>query len=278
MADQIGQKKNSQRGLLIAIGGAEDKKLKKLVLSHVAEIFGAEQARIAIITTASPQPDDVFKMYRSIFSGMGVEAIKKIDVTSREQANAPKVAALIDDVTGIFITGGNQVRLSSILGGTKLVEKISEKYLEGTSLAGTSAGASIMSQHMIAFGRNGATPNLRKLQLAPGFGFIDSIIIDQHFKERDRIGRLKTAIVLNPRLIGIGIDENTAIIIRQDDMFEVIGTGGVTVVDGSKIEYTDVHKIKRHNPITVTGLVMHVLGQEYVFDLKTRKLQISQKT
>jgi cyanophycinase len=278
MADQIGQKKNSQRGLLIAIGGAEDKKLKKLVLSRMVNAFGAAQARIAIITTASLQPDDAFKMYQSIFLDMGVETIKNVDVTSRKQANAPKAAALLDDVTGIFITGGNQVRLSSILGGTKLVEKIREKFLAGTTVAGTSAGASIMSQHMIAFGRNGATPNLRKLQLAPGFGFINSIIIDQHFRERDRIGRLKTAIVLNPRLIGIGIDENTAIMIRQDDVFEVVGTGGVTVVDGSKIEYTDVHKIKRHSPITVVGMVMHVLGQEYAFDLKTRTPQFPDKS
>lgn len=261
---------NGKPGFLIPIGGAEDKKVKKLILTQVWELFGGEKARIAVLPTASLRPSEAFALYESVFGDLGVAAIDNLDVATRKQAQQSEITRILDDATGIFITGGNQLRLSAILGGTPLADKIRERFFAGVTVAGTSAGASVLSQHMIAFGRNGSRPSLRMLQLAPGFGLINPIIIDQHFRERDRIGRLQTAVTLNPRLIGLGIDEDTAVIIRPDNIFEVIGSGSITVVDGSTIEYTDIHKIKRHTPIAIIGMTLHVLTQGHQYNLTTR--------
>jgi cyanophycinase len=164
--------------------------------------------------------------------------------------------------------------LLSLIGGTLAADLIQQRYRLGATIGGTSAGASAMSRIMIAFGRSGAQPSQRMVQLAPGLGLIDNVIVDQHFSQRDRLGRLTTAVAFNPAMLGIGIDEDTSLIIRTDHSTEVIGSGNVTIVDGSNLEYSDIHRAKRHDPITVVGMKVHTLGHGEHYSLISRKSQI----
>ena len=167
-------------------------------------------------------------------------------------------ALAVRDATGIFLTGGNQLRLSSTIGGTRLADAILERFQHGAVVAGTSAGASAMSSHMIAFGASGATPKHRMAQIAAGLGVLPGVIIDQHFQQRNRLGRLLSLIAQNPSLLGLGVDEDTAGVVGPDHVMEVIGRGSITVVDGSRSE-TDAWEIHGHRPLMISGVVLHSL-------------------
>lgn len=260
-----------QRGYLMPIGGAEDKTARKLILNQFVNLCGGPKARLVIIPTASAYAVETGARYCDVFGGLGAASVHCLDLRERKQANNPQEIEAIEDATGIFMTGGDQVKLVSFLGGTLLGRKISTALRDGKTVAGTSAGASAMSQHMIAFGRSGAAPSQRMVHLAPGLGLTESVIIDQHFRQRDRLGRLTTAVALNPAMIGMGVDEDTALVISPDNQCEVVGSGSVTVVDGSDMEYTDIHSVKRHNPITVVGMKVHVLSHGHRYDLNTRQ-------
>lgn len=260
----------TRRGYLMPIGGAEERTATGKILERFVTLSGGSEARIVIIPSASMFAAEVSAKYCEIFAALHAADIRVVDIRERQQANDPALSALFQDITGIFLTGGDQVKLVSLLGGTLLDTLLIRRFKAGATVAGTSAGASALSQHMVAFGRSGAAPSQRMVQLAPGLGLIDSVIIDQHFHERNRVGRLMTALAHNPSLIGIGVDENTAFIIGPDEC-EVLGSGSVTIVDGGQLEYTDIHSVKRYGPIAVLGMKVHILTEGCRYDLNTRR-------
>lgn len=260
----------STRGTLMAIGGAEDKLDDKVILSSFAHLAGGKKARIAIVPTAS-SIETAGLRYKAIFLGMGVESAEVVYIQNREDANADDKLEELDDATGIFLTGGNQVRLSALIGGTRFEECVRRRHEQGAVIAGTSAGASILSAHMVAGGAAGAVPKQRMAQMVAGFGLISDLIIDQHFRQRNRIGRLLALVATNPRLLGVGIDEDTAAIFDPHGNLEVIGRHSVTIVDGSQM-YSDIFQVKGHGEVTVSDARLHVLSAGRRFDLEARTM------
>lgn len=258
------------RGVIMPIGGAEDKLDDKVILSEFVALSGGESARIAIVPTAS-SIEAAGLRYKAIFLGMGVESAEVVYIGSREDANEGESLDLVENATGIFLTGGNQMRLSAIIGGTRFEQLVRARNAEGVVVAGTSAGASILSAHMVALGSSGATPKLRMAQMFAGFGLINNVIIDQHFRQRDRIGRLLSLVASNPGLLGIGIDEDTAAVIEPDNTLRVIGRHSVTLVDGSHMK-SDIFQVKRYGEITISDARLHVLGSGRRFDMIERKM------
>jgi cyanophycinase len=253
------------------IGGAEDKHGSRAVLEHFVRRSGGEHARLVVIPAASSIPDSVGQVYHGVFTNLGAVSVEIIEIKERADANQPARIAALETCTGLFLTGGDQVKLVSLLGGTLLADRIKQRWGAGMTVAGTSAGASALSQHMIAFGRSGSTPSQRMVQLAPGLGLAEGVIIDQHFRQRDRVGRLMTAVAYNPAVLGIGLDEDTALVIGPDRQAEVIGSGSVTVVDGSHLQHTNIHSVKAHDPIAVLGVQLHILTSGYRYDLAKRQ-------
>ena len=259
-----------RRGVLMPIGGAEDKFDDKIILSAFSQLAGGKSARIAIVPTASSIETAGIR-YKALFLGMGVESAEVVFIGDREDANSQETLDLIEQATGIFLTGGNQMRLSSIIGGTRFEEIVHRKNAQGVVVGGTSAGASILSAHMVAMGASGGTPKLRMAQMVAGFGLISDIIIDQHFRQRDRIGRLLALVAANPRLLGVGIDEDTAAMIDDRGVIEVIGRHSLTIVDGTEM-FSDIYKVKAYGEITVSNAKLHVLTPGHRFDTVSRKL------
>lgn len=259
-----------RRGPIMAIGGAEDKLDDKIILSTFAQLAGGSSARIAILPTAS-SIESAGERYKAIFLGMGVRSADVAFIAEREDANDEETLEVLQDATGIFMTGGNQMRLSTVVGGTKAAAMVRNRNDAGAIIAGTSAGASILSSHMVAFGASGGIPKQRMAQMVAGFGLVPEMIIDQHFRQRDRIGRLLMFVAANPGLLGVGIDEDTAALISSNDVLEVIGRSSVTIVDGTEM-YSDIFQVKAHGGITVSGAQLHVLTAGRRFDLKSRRL------
>ena len=260
----------NRRGVLMPIGGAEDKLDDMVILSEFVRLAGGEDARIAIVPTAS-SIESAGLRYKAIFLGMGVESAEVAYIGSREDANASDSVELVEQATGIFLTGGNQMRLSAIIGGTRFEEMVRQRNNAGVVVAGTSAGASILSAHMVALGASGPTPKLRMAQMFAGFGLISNVIIDQHFRQRDRIGRLLSLVASNPGLLGIGIDEDTAAVIDDHGLLRVIGRHSLTIVDGSHM-VSDIFQVKRYGEITISDARLHVLSPGRVFDMNSRSL------
>jgi cyanophycinase len=226
---------------------------------------------VAIISTASSLGDEATDLYRSLFGQLGIPDVIGLRPITREEANDPALAAQLADTTGIFMTGGNQLRLSSVIGGTALGRAIVEQHRHGTIIAGTSAGASAISSHMVAFGTSGTSPKQRMTQMSAGLGLLPGVLIDQHFEQRNRIGRLMALIAQSPALLGIGVDEDTAALVNPSGVMEVLGKGSVTILDPARIE-TDAYEVKRHRPIMVSGVTLHSLPSGYRFDLRKRRL------
>lgn len=256
-------------GTVIVIGGAEDKIRDRIILNRFVSLAGGEDAVIVVISTASSLGHEAGERYRQIFSELGVKAIRPLHAMTRAQANDETFARAVRDATGIYLTGGNQLRLSSTIGGTRLAEAVLERFRDGAVVAGTSAGASAMSSHMIAFGASGATPKHRMAAIAAGLGVLPGVIVDQHFQQRNRLGRLLSLIAQNPSLLGIGVDEDTAGVVGPDHVLEVIGRGSITIVDGAAAE-TDAWEVRAHRPIMLSGVVLHSLPAGYRFDLRRR--------
>ena len=256
-------------GTVIIIGGAEDKVRDRLILGRFVALAGGRDASVAVISTASSMGAEAGERYRAVFTDLGVPRIRTLHAMTRPQANDESAAVAVRDASGVFLTGGNQLRLSSTIGGTRLAEAILERFQKGAVVAGTSAGASAMSSHMIAFGASGATPKQRMAQIAAGLGLLPAVIVDQHFQQRNRLGRLLSLIAQNPSLLGLGVDEDTAGVVGPDHVMEVIGRGSITVVDGSASE-TDAWEIKGHRPLMISNVVLHSLPSGYRFDLRRR--------
>ncbi|CAN5807846.1 MAG: cyanophycinase [Thermomicrobiales bacterium] len=259
-----------RRGVLMPIGGAEDKFEDKLILATFAQLAGGKAARVVIVPTAS-SIETAGLRYKAIFLGMEVESAEVVYIGSRDDANSEHVIDHVKDATGIFLTGGNQMRLSAMIGGTRFEQVVRDANERGVIVAGTSAGASILSAHMVALGASGGTPKLRMAQMVAGFGLISNVIIDQHFRQRDRIGRLLSLVASNPGLLGLGIDEDTAVIIDEHGVIEVIGRHSVTIVDGSEI-FSDIFQVKAYGEITVSNARLHLLTPGRRFDMRTRSL------
>jgi cyanophycinase len=258
-------------GHLLIIGGAEDKLRQRQILGRFVSLAGGADARVAVISTASSLGDAATELYQSLFPGLGIPDVRGLRPLSREDANGPDATAAVADATGIFMTGGNQLRLSSVIGGTALGRAIVERHKHGAIVAGTSAGASAISTHMVAFGTSGTTPKQRMTQMSAGLGLLPGVIIDQHFEQRNRIGRLLALVAQSPALLGIGIDEDTAALVSPSGVMEVIGKGSVTILDPARLQ-TDAYEVKRHKPIMVSGVTLHSLPSGYRFDLRKRRL------
>lgn len=255
---------------LIIIGGHEDKTDKKLILRAVAERVGS--GKLVITTAASGMPRTQYDEYENIFRGLGVKHVYKLEIETREDAQSEKSLRILDDATAIFFTGGDQVKITSLLGCSPVCERLQEIYENGGTIAGTSAGASVMSETMMVGGNGEETHRIGSaLKLAPGLGFIRGIIVDQHFAERGRIGRLLGAVTQNPRILGVGIDENTAVMVERDRKFTVIGEGGVTILDAGTSTYSNITDEETDRALSVYDVKLHMLSQGDFFDCETRR-------
>jgi cyanophycinase len=258
-------------GHLLIIGGAEDKLRQRQILARFVALAGGPEARIAVVSTASSLGDEATELYASLFHQFGISDVRGLRPLTRQDANDPAAAAAIEDATGIFMTGGNQLRLSSVIAGTSLGKAIIDRHRRGVIVAGTSAGASAISTHMVAFGTSGTTPKQRMTQMSAGLGLLPGVVIDQHFEQRNRIGRLLALIAQSPALLGMGIDEDTAALVSPAGVMEVLGKGSVTILDPAKLQ-TDAYEVKRHRPMMVSGVILHSLPSGYRYDLRKRRL------
>ncbi|MBL0040063.1 MAG: cyanophycinase [Xanthomonadales bacterium] len=268
MPSQVPQ--GGSRGWIIPIGGAEEKENDRAILSRFVDLCGGRDADIVVIPTASKLADTGAR-YEAIFRSLGVGRVDAVDFDTRRDAEERGRIVRIERASGVFITGGNQLRLATLLGGTSVARALRQSNAHGTHIAGTSAGAAFLSEHMIAFGEEGATPIAGSVRLAPGLGLTNRFIIDQHFRQRDRLGRLTTALAYNPFAIGIGLDEDTAAFIAPDNTVEVEGSGGVTIVDASELEFSSMDQVDEGEPVCLLGLRLHVLVRGATFNLHTRR-------
>jgi cyanophycinase len=256
------------RGYIIPVGGAEEKIGDITILRRFASLCDTA-GRIAIIPTAS-EVSDTGARYETLFQGLGVTEARSLPIQTRADAELPELLAILDQSDGIFLTGGNQLRLSTMIGGTSMAKALRRRNAEGAHIAGTSAGAAFLCEHMIAFGREGASPRAKIVTLAPGLGLTNRVIIDQHFRQRDRLGRLLTALAYNPFAVGIGLDENTAAFIGPDDTLEVVGGGALTIVDPSELQFSSMARVRKNDPVCLIGLKVHILDHGSTFNLTTR--------
>lgn len=257
-----------QAGALLAIGGAEDRFRDRIVLRRFVQLAGGPGARIVIVPTASAMPEAGLH-YTTIFRELGAASAELAVVRDRDDAERDDWVGLIEESTGIFLTGGNQLRVASILGGTRASAAISARHQAGFPVAGTSAGASVLSTVMVAGGRGGATPQQQMVQMTPGLGLIDSVIIDQHFRQRDRVGRLVTMVSYNPGLIGVGIDEDTAALFWPNGCVEALGRGSILIVDGSHMR-SNVYATHGSKALSIADVVIHFLSHGGCYNVHDR--------
>jgi cyanophycinase len=258
------------KGTLIIIGGHEDKEGDKLILRLLAKHVNG--GKLVVATVASDIPDEVWADYEPLFHSLGVKDVVHLDVSSRGDAKSEEKLRILDGAAGVFFTGGDQLKITSQLGDTPIYERIRQIYIEGGTIAGTSAGASVVCETMMVSGAGSESHRIgNSLQMAPGFGLIPGVIIDQHFAQRGRIGRLIAAVAQNPRILGIGIDEDTAIICDQTSCFRVLGSGAVYVADGSDITYSNLTEEARDRVLSTFDVKLHVLSMGDEYDLATRR-------
>ena len=261
---------DKKRGFIVPIGGAEDKEGAANILRKFIEVSGGERARIVIIPTASSL-EDTGRRYEKLFRKLGAFEAKSLPFASRDDAGKSEWLDYIEHADGIFVTGGNQLRLTTILGGTAVAKAIRRANARGVTVGGTSAGAAILSEHMIAYGAEGHTPHAGAVTLVPGFGLTNRIMIDQHFRQRDRLGRLLTALAYNPFAVGVGLDEDTAAFIDHTKKLTVVGAGALTIVDASELSHSSIADTKEGKPVCMTNVRLHVLIDGGTFDLETRR-------
>jgi cyanophycinase len=258
------------RGWIIPIGGAENKENDRHILERFIRVSGAADANIVVIPTAS-RMHETGPRYETLFKSLGAAEVTVMDFDTRRDCLEPGRLRRLEEATGIFFTGGNQLRLTTLLGGTPVAKLIRMRNAHGVTVGGTSAGASILSEHMIAFGDEGSSVISGSVRLAPGLGLTNRFIIDQHFRQRDRLGRLITALAYNPFAVGIGLDEDTAAFIGPDETIEVEGSGGVTVVDASEAAFSSMGEVNEGQPVCILGLRLHILVAGATFNLHTRR-------
>lgn len=259
---------DNKPGPLFVIGGAEDKEGDKVILSAIARAAGG--GKLVIATIASGQPAGYFSAYQKAFGDLGHTNLVELYLEDRGQALSADKLAVLEGACGVFFSGGDQLRITSQLGDTPLEARLREIWSNGGVLAGTSAGASAMSDTMLVRGASSESHRIGDLQMAPGLGLIRDVIIDQHFAERGRIGRLLGAIAHSPRVLGVGVDEDTALLVR-DDAFEVLGSGAVYVLDGAAVSHSNISEGDARTPLSMYDVGLHVLSAGDVFDLVERR-------
>jgi cyanophycinase len=261
---------SDRRGWIVPVGGAEDKDANPQVLQRFIEVSGGKEARIAIIPTASSLPD-TGERYENIFSELGVAQARSLSYQVREDTKNETWLGALREATGIFLTGGNQLRISAVLGGTDVARTIRRQNAKGVTVGGTSAGAAILSEHMIAFGESGATPRAGQSSLAPGMGLTNRVVIDQHFRQRNRMGRLMNALAYNPFAVGLGLDEDTAAFIDPDDIIEVVGSDALTIVDPADLKHSSMPAADQGEVLCLINFRVHILNSGAQFNLQTRE-------
>ena len=255
------------RGWIIPIGGNLH---DSSVLDRFVALSGGAEARIAVIPTASSEPD-IGTFYERMFDRLEIDGVKSLHFERRSDCDDGDWLDWLGSSTGIFIAGGNQLKLSATLGGTPVAKLMRARNAAGVHVAGTSAGAAFLSEHMIAYGDDGITPHAGMVTMCAGLGLTNRVIIDQHFRQRDRLGRLLTALAYNPFAIGLGVDEDTAAFIGPDDVVEVMGSGAVTVVDPSDAGLSSIAEAKPGEEVSFLGVKMHLLTSGSTFNLETRE-------
>lgn len=278
MADNLNNSINNQsstnqssqptQGQLVIIGGAEDKKNDCKVLREFIRQSGGRQAHILVMTVATDIPEEVGKDYQEVFERLGVEEVRIIDTISRGDADRPEALEALAWATGIYFTGGDQARITRYLKGTEFDRLIHERHVQGLVIGGTSAGAAMMPEMMIVKGDAGTNPRVEVVEMAPGMGFLPGVVVDQHFAQRGRLGRLLSALAQQPVVLGLGIDENTAIVVKGD-IFEVIGEGAVTIVDVTNLTHSNLHKLLPDEALALCEAKLHILPKGYRFNIKT---------
>jgi cyanophycinase len=262
-----------ERGWIVPVGGAEEKIQDPRILARFVELAaegqGSAGARIAIIPTASELPD-TGPRYEAIFRDLGAKSAVALPYFDRADTERPDLLEVLEQATGVFFTGGNQLRIATTLGGTPVAKLVRRLNAGGAIVGGTSAGAAILPEHMIAHGGVGATPIAGMVQLSPGLGMTNRVVVDQHFRQRDRLGRLLAALAYNPFAVGLGLDEDTGAFIAPDNILHVIGSGAVTVVDVAKLEHSSIADADEGTPICMTGIKLHILPNGASFDLHLR--------
>lgn len=261
---------NHTRGWIVPVGGAEDKEQDTVILRRFVEVSGGSAARIFVIPTASRLPETGAR-YERLFRQLGAYSARSLPFETRGDAERDDWLEALEKATGVFLTGGNQLQLSTILGGTPVAKAIRRLNARGVTVGGTSAGAAILSEHMIAFGQSGATPKAGLASLAPGFGMTNRVVIDQHFRQRDRLGRLLSVLAFNPFAVGIGLDEDTAAFIGPDDVMHVEGAGAITVVDVARLTHSSMAFAKAGQPVCLTGITLHILTKGARYNFHTRE-------
>lgn len=262
-------REGEERGWIVPIGGAENKENDRRILQRFVKVSGGKRADIVVIPTAS-RMHETGARYESLFRKLGAARVTVMDFDTRRDCQEPSRLRRLEEASGIFFTGGNQLRLTALLGGTPVAQLIRRSNANGVTVGGTSAGASILSEHMIAFGDEGSSVIAGSVRLAPGLGLTNRFVIDQHFRQRDRLGRLITALAYNPFAVGIGLDEDTAAFISPGDVLEVEGSGGVTVVDAAEVTYSSIDSVPEGQPVCMLGLKVHILVAGATFNLNTR--------
>lgn len=259
-----------EKGYLVIIGGAEDKENKCEILREVVKIYKKKKGPMVILTVATDYPEEVGDNYTKVFNSIGVEDIKVLHIKGRHMAECKESIDTINEAGCIFFTGGDQIKITSLIGGTLFYDALKSAYLKGTLIVGTSAGASCLSSTMIVEGDDDSAPSKCTIKMAPGLDIIRGVIIDQHFAQRGRIGRLFAAVAQNPEILGIGIDENTALVIEGKDSFRVIGEGAITIVDGNYISHTNVSELSQNEILAITDIEVHILPRGYGYSLKSK--------
>jgi cyanophycinase len=259
----------SDRSLVI-IGGHEDRTNDKIILGEVARRIGSGKLVVSTVAMAKGT-DELFDQYETAFRSLGVKHVYNLEINSREEATRESKIKILDNANGVFFTGGDQVKITSQIGDTPIFQRVREIYDDGGVLAGTSAGASALSETMLVYGGEEQSPAIGgSMRMAPGLGLIGGVIIDQHFMERGRIGRLLGAVAQNPKNLGIGIDEQTAVVVERGNSFYVLGTGAVYVIDGTEVSYSNVAEESLKKTLSIYDVRVHVLSQGDRFDLINR--------
>lgn len=259
------------KGDLIIIGGAEDKEGDKEILKKVCNSINKEADIILIATIATEYPKEAFEKYKRIFRGLGVKNIKGLNIEEREDSLSENNIELIKEASLIFFTGGDQLRITSLIGGTSIYDALKDTIQNGCIIVGTSAGASVMSDTMVVNGEDDESPRKCTLKMAPGLGFIEGVMIDQHFAQRGRVGRLLTGIAQNPEILGVGIDEDTALVVRDNGDAQVIGSGAVYFLDARNITYSNVSEQNYNEVLSMFNVNLHVLKEGDKYNLLSKK-------
>lgn len=257
-------------GFLVAIGGNEDKEFARTVLKRVVDLPKGGSTHVTLIPTASQVPKEVAEDYRKAFERLGVTGFDVLDIANRHDAEAAKFTDVVRGTDVVFFAGGDQLRLTSLIGGTRLCRAIVDHYHNGGVVAGTSAGAAAMSSTMI-FQSKDAPMRKGSVHMTPGLALLPSCVIDTHFLDRGRLSRLLEVVTSNPGHLGVGLGEDTGVIVREGRRIEAIGSGIVVVVEGSDLRHTNISDIEVGEPIAAENLIVHTLTEGYAYDLVDRR-------